>query len=174
MNKDKLYEMLNIESGIEFEYFENMSDLLECDEYIDADAIFVLIEESDIKVVKGLFETYFEDITESVPDEESELSALMEMMKMAFMGICDNGGNALTYDRLSEEIVKFREWFVFEDKVKKGDTMLNVRDALTNCRFNSLSGSKDRFDFSEALEYEIDEYAVSFEDTEEIEEDEEF
>lgn len=174
MNKGELFEMLNIESGIEFEYFDNMSDLLECDEYIDTDAIFALIEESDIKVVKGLFETYFEDIIESVPDEESEISALMEMMKMAFMGICDNGSNALTYDRLSEEIVKFREWFVFKDEVKKGDTLLNVRDALTNCRFNSLSGIKERFDFSQALEYDIDEYAISFEDVEDTEEYEEF
>ncbi|MBK5253074.1 MAG: hypothetical protein JJE03_01175 [Peptostreptococcaceae bacterium] len=175
MNKEKLFEMLDIESGAGFEYFDNMSDLLECDEYIDEDIIFLVMEEADINIVKGLFETYFEDITESVPDQEAEFVALMEMMKLAFMGICENGSNAVTYDKLSEEIVKFRNWFVFKKSVKRGDDLLNVRDALTNCRFNKLSGNEDRFDFTEALEYDLDEYAISIEEeTEDIEELEEY
>ena len=40
MDRDLLYQMLDIESPSDFQYFENLSDLLECDEYIEYDDLY--------------------------------------------------------------------------------------------------------------------------------------
>ena len=173
MNKEELFEALGIDRGEDFEYFDNMADLLEMEEYFDEKTLYLLLEDADMNILKGLFETYFDDIITFLPDYDTELNGLLEMIKLSFMGICSGGENAQTYDKLSEEIIKFRDWYVFSDKVKHNDNYLSVRDAITNCRFSKLSGGEDDFDFTDALEYDIDEYSISIEDMEEYEEFEE-
>jgi len=170
MNKEKLFETLGIEGGEDFEYFDNMADLLEMDEYYEEEVVYALLEDVDLTVLKGLFETYFDDLIDYLPEEDAELNSLFEMMKLAFMGLCNVGANAETFSRLSEEIVKFRDWYIFLENVDHDGKLLSVRDAIINCRFNKLSGNEEDFDFTGAMEYDIDEYAISLEDMEEYEE----
>ncbi|HKK96381.1 MAG TPA: hypothetical protein VJ916_08735 [Anaerovoracaceae bacterium] len=170
MNKEKLFETLGIEGESDFEYFDNMADLLEMDEEYSEEVVYALLEDVDLPTFKALFETYFDDLINNLPEKDTELNSLIEMMKLAFMGLCNGGANAETYERISEEIIKFRNWYVFDENVDHEGKFLSVRDAITNCRINKLSGNEEDFDFTEALEYDIDEYAISLEDMDEYEE----
>ncbi|MBF1331992.1 MAG: hypothetical protein HXM66_04355 [Mogibacterium diversum] len=45
MNRDELYQILDIVAPEEFEYYENLAALLEADELIDVQLILELIKE---------------------------------------------------------------------------------------------------------------------------------
>ena len=47
MDKDKLYQMLDIEEPEDFQYFENIASLLECDEEIRYDDLYALLKDVD-------------------------------------------------------------------------------------------------------------------------------
>ena len=61
MDRDKLYEILDIESPDEFEYYENLSALLEADEMIDSDLILALLKEIELEKLADMLESYFDE-----------------------------------------------------------------------------------------------------------------
>lgn len=67
MDRDELFTLLDIESGSQFEYFENFADFVESDCAISDDAVYELMREVDMKTFAELCESYFYDALESVP-----------------------------------------------------------------------------------------------------------
>ena len=65
---------------------------------------------------------------------------------------------------------RFHEWYIEEGKVaavneETGEsTNLSVRDALFQARACKLTDEVYRFDFSNATDYELSEYVMSFAD----------
>ena len=136
MTLEELYEILDIETGSEFEYFENFADLVECEEEID---IYNLME---------TIKRNFVGMAQAVSNEEDE--------------------NALV--RLADEIVKFRKWYSIDrscsctDPVKGTTFAETVRDAITDSRMEKIGGNELVYDFSQAADYELDEYIMTYGD----------
>ena len=59
MNREQLYEYLDIDTPADFEYFENMADLVEAEAEIPSEAVFPLFEGADKTVLEELFTNYF-------------------------------------------------------------------------------------------------------------------
>ena len=57
MNRDELYQILDIVAPEEFEYYENLAALLEADEVIDVQLILELVKELDMESLADMFET---------------------------------------------------------------------------------------------------------------------
>ena len=56
MNYEELLNDLDIEDPAEFEYFEAMADLVECDEYIEQEALFGVFAKADKEMLSGLLD----------------------------------------------------------------------------------------------------------------------
>ncbi len=173
MTLEELYEILDIETGSEFEYFENFADLVECEEEIEADLIYALLEEADLKVFSELVESYFYDVMENIPQDQIDIYNLMETIKRNFVGMAqavsnEEDENALV--RLADEIVKFRKWYSIDrscsctDPVKGTTFAETVRDAITDSRMEKIGGNELVYDFSQAADYELDEYIMTYGD----------
>ena len=54
MDKEKLYELLDIDTPTDFQYFENLAALLECEEDIEEQVLYSLVEEVDKQVLSDL------------------------------------------------------------------------------------------------------------------------
>lgn len=172
MTIEELYKILDLETGEDFQYFENMSDLIECNEDIESDLIYRLLEDIDLKTFAELTESYFYDVTESVPGDQIDLYNLIENVKRVFVGLCEASRNederALV--SLADEIDKYRKWYHDSDKVEvrnlsSGETRyLSVCDALTNSRLEKLEANDYAYDFSEVITYEIEEYIMTYAD----------
>ena len=61
MNFEELLDYLDLEEAGQFEYFEALADLVECQEPIEMEAIYKLFEGADKETVATLLEDYFED-----------------------------------------------------------------------------------------------------------------
>lgn len=174
MNKEELYEILDIESGEDFQYFENFADLVESSLDFGSEVIFQLLEDIDMPVFSELCENYFDEMLNNLPDDQTEIYLLITNIKNVLMGLAgaiaesEERDNLIT--KLADEIADFKSWYCEESRVecKNEDTgeitIVPVRDALTLYKLEKLGESSYAYDFAEALDYELDEYVMSFAD----------
>ena len=91
--------MLNIDSPADFQYFEDLAELLECEEEIEEKALAELLEEVDKIVLSDLIYNYFEEITDFLPGDAAETYGVMERVKQVLQE-----GNMLAADNDRENI----------------------------------------------------------------------
>ena len=172
MDRDELFELLDIESGADFQYFENFADLVECEADIESDVIYDMLEDVDLKTFNEICESFFYDTLESVPGDQIDLYNLLENIKRALIGLAEAARKEEDHAllQLADELNKFRNWYsvelhaecksVMQDKV----SYLAVRDALANARMEKLNGEEYAYDFSNAMEYELEEFVMTYAD----------
>ena len=172
MKFEALLDYLELEDASEFEYFENLADLVEADMEIEPELIYKLLEAVDLKIFAELVETYFEDVLNAVPEEAMELYTLLDSLKMALMGMARNIEEEKDLVLLSDEFSRFRSWYSVDSKVwvrdlsgsARSENCVALRDALTLARMEALGGEKYEYYFDEALNFELDQYTMSFAD----------
>ncbi len=167
MEFSHLFEILDIEEIEDFKYFDNLAALLETEEDLEFEEIYQLISQVDLESLSGLIKDYFEDMMSGIPDDETELFMLVDNIQRALLGICANPEDENQLVHLTEEICKFRNWYNFDTDVictnqKNGDKqILRIKDALIVYRMEKLRQARCFYDFSDCLNYELDEYVIS-------------
>ena len=170
LTKDALYELLDIDLPSDFQYFENLAALLECEDDIDEQVLAQLLDGVDKKTLAELIHNYFEEMTDFLPGDAAEAYGVLERIKFALMGLARNCDEEDLLSNLTEEIERFRIWYSVESRVYctsvlTGDEqVLPVRDAVTLARSENLTREKFEYDYSECLDYKLDEYIMNFGD----------
>lgn len=180
MNYDDLIAYLDIESGADIRFFDEVADLIESDEHIDYEALHQLFGEINADTVSALFDEYFNEITEGLPGEHTEMYSLLDQIRLELTGILRSfsGEDPDSLERITERFYRFRNWYVYDTEVSvlersgsgaAGDSasreyIQSVRDAIATARAARFSNEDYAFDFSTALDYDIDYYAMSFAD----------
>lgn len=178
MNYEELLSYLDLETPDEFEYFEAMADLVECEDYVEQEAVNALFTGADSTMIAQLLDEYFEDIMGGIPEDSEEIYALMEQIKLCLEGLISNAETEQDIRLFTSEFCKFTNWYSHEPLVEivpedGGEReFLCMRDALTYARLEKLGGNSYRYIFEEALEYELDGYTMSLADLAEPEEEE--
>lgn len=175
MNYDELLELLDIENPDEFQYFEHLADLMECDQRISYDALFELISQVDKITLAELIENYFEEIADALPDGGTEAYTLLKSVGLSLRGMLkpieddDEYGNKQIVTFV-EELDRFRNWYTIDSTIKctrKKDGITKEEtffEALVLARMENLNHEEYSYGFDEGLDYPLDEYVVSFGD----------
>lgn len=177
MTKEEIFKILDIEKGEDFKYFESFADLLETDENYTAEELFEVLKELDTEVLQEHAGTYFDQMQEAIPDDEAEFYTLTEDIRKEMTGlaeVCSQEDSGDDHDRavidLADEIVRFHEWHIDPNLVNATneetgeEESLSVRDALFRARAAKFTDEVYRFDFQDALDYELSEYVMQFSD----------
>ena len=177
MNYYELIDYLDIENGSEMQYFEEMAELIESDEHIDFDALLKLFEETDFETAASLIDEYFEDMTGGLPEEHADFFSLLDQIRMELTGLIRNASadDPDSVRSFTDRFYRFRNWYVHDTEVSVLERCYNedgedreyeqsVRDAIATARGAKLSGGEFSFDFSQAMDYDIDYYAMSVAD----------
>ncbi len=179
MTKEELYELLDIETAEDFKYVENVAQYLECEDEIDFGVLAALINVLDKDETAGLFDDYFEEIMEFIPEAETEIYGLFTNIRRSLTGMLKNADEVSTEAKIAEELERFRRWYSLDSKVYLTDqnTMTEfdttLRDALCEKRLENLGGKKYFYDFTEAMDYPLEEYVMTFGDMMKLAEDSE-
>ncbi len=170
MNREKLYEYLDIESPRDFEYFENMAALLECEEDIPYEEIYAIVESADRDNIALLIDNYFEELSDFYPDGDAEFYLLMDNIRRSLVGLAKNKDEDNVTANFAEELNRFRNWYSVDSKVVCSSVLTgqerieNLRDALILSRLEKLDGDKFYYDFDACRDYKLDDYIMSFAD----------
>lgn len=168
MNLEEVLELLEIDSPDEFEYFEHLAELLECSEEITYDAFFSVLREVESEALTELLESYFEDSLQGIPDEATDFYTLMTTIKQSLQGLVLDLSTLEQRRLFVDELYRFRTWYTFDSVVhctNLADGMTSdipVVEALSLYRLEKLGEVHYRYDFQDAMEFPIEEYAVSF------------
>ena len=162
MDKTELYRKLDIDTIDEFRYYENLSDLLEEDDYIEENLIRDLVKDVDKSVLAEHMDSFYEQFLGHIPDSESDLYMLVDNIGRAMTGLISEDMDKDEISLLSEEISRFRKWYVHDLHVHDRETGLDlsVRDARYNIVAAGFLGEKTDYDFRSALDYDIEGYDV--------------
>ena len=168
MLTEELLELLDIDVPEEFEYFEHLAELLECTEDISPEAFCAVLMEVDQKILTELLETYFEDVLQGIPEDALDFYTLMTTIRQSLLGLSMSTSQSDQRRFFAEELFRFRVWYVFDSvvycKSKTGGpaSAIPVCEALALYRLEKLGEEAFEYDFSEAMDYSLDEYSISF------------
>jgi len=166
MDYNELLAILDIDSPAELVYFEQFAELMELAADVPYETLLPLIEGMDAESLPELVEGYFEDVIKFVPDGEDELYTLLMNIATTLTTLAD-GGEEDSARVFAEELYKFRSWYLFESAVlvkelsDGGEREIPLMEALTCYRAQNFTDEDYMFDFSDALDYRLDEYVVS-------------
>lgn len=184
MDYDELLEYLGLEDPADFEYFENFADLVEGHKPILIGALYELLKGISEEVMPEVIEGYFEEALEACPDTEIDIYTLLELIKRTLIGLCQNAVDEKDLGFFADEILRFKEWFandsivIVKDKKTREEKQVTVMEALVISRLEKISEDEYDYDFSQSIDYAVDEniitYSIDDEDEYmEIEEDDE-
>lgn len=179
MTKEELYELLDIETAEDFKYVENVAQYLECEDEIEFRDMAELIRDLDKDEAAGLFDDYFDEIMDFIPEAETEVYSLFTNIRRSLTGLLKNADEVSTEAKITEELERFRRWYSMESRVYLSSSDLNgekeetLRDAIFDKRMESLGGDKYFYDFTEAMDYPLEEYVMTFGDMMKLAEDSE-
>ena len=166
MDKVRFYNILDIESPDEFKYYENLSALLEEDEFIEENLIKDLLKDVDKEKLAEHFDSYFEAFLDHLPEHETEMYITVDSIRRLFDGMIYDGMTGEDISALASEISKFRKWYVHDlnafDRLSGSE--LSVRDARYDIAAAKLLGDDADHDFRLALDYGLDGYDVRLAD----------
>ena len=170
VNREELYELLDIEEPADFQYFETIASLLECEEEIPYEELYALLQAVDRGELAMLIEDYFEEIVDFLPEDDAEFYLLIDQIRRSLKGLARGSGEESVLASLTEELDRFRLWYSLKSQVgcKNLDSgeeeICCLRDALALARLEKLEGERYSFDFSSARGYPLDDYIASFAD----------
>ena len=170
MTKQELYELIDIDSPSDFQYFENLAAFLECDEELEYEGVAALIKDVEKDTLAQLLGDYFEEMSDFLPESETELYTIFDNVRRSLVGMSKSCDDETTQTKLADEMERFRRWYSIESSVSltnlgtADEEEMTLRDALVCARLEALEGTKYQYDFSECSDYELDEYIVSFGD----------
>ncbi|MCI9596293.1 MAG: hypothetical protein HFE75_03145 [Firmicutes bacterium] len=172
MKLEKLLEFLELEDPSEFEYFENLADLMETDMVIEPEIMYQLLETVDMEAMGEMIENYLNEILNALPEDAMEMYQLLDSVRMAFVGMAKHLEEERDLVLFADELTRFRNWYslystvwvreIVEDIPREKE--MPLRDALTLVRMEQLGGEKYDYIFEEAMDFEMDQYAVTFAD----------
>ena len=160
MKLQKLMEMLNMEDLADFEYFEQLADLLEYEDEIPFDLFYTILSQVEREVIGELLENYMDELSDNLPDETTELFTLIETIKQRLLLLAENLEEPNIRRTFTEELYRFRMWFIKPDAVSVDGASCSLLDAVTLYRAEKLGENKHQYDFEDCLDYQMDEISM--------------
>ncbi len=150
------------------EYFEEFANLIETEETVEYEDIYEALKDSLAEDVGEIIENYMDELENAIPDPEQDLYMLVENIKTGMLFLCENIEDDSTRSQLTEEIYKFRNWYVNESNSFVDGKETTVIDAIATARANKITGEESDYDFTGALNYELKDFSFSLGNFKEI------
>ncbi|MDR2132791.1 MAG: hypothetical protein LBP30_05525 [Clostridiales Family XIII bacterium] len=169
MEIDELLKLIEIENPEEFGFFEYYAELVENERDIPFEPLRELFSGVDKRVLAELTEGYFEEALTGVPDDQTEFYALLDSIGRNMTRLARRAENR-GLDLFTEEFLRFRQWYVFDDDVRcenkdsRAQSETSVCEALTLSRLERLGGPDHFFDFGDCMRYPLAASVHSFDD----------
>lgn len=165
MERDEIFDLLEMDYPEDFEYFEQFADLIELAEEISFADFHELLSEVETELLGEFVETYMEELLEALPDDAEEafikLSAVQQMLEL----LAENEDDRANF---AKELYRFRNWFHSTGPVLIDGEPASPMDALFGTRADKFTGEAHLYDFSGIADYEIERLSMDIGTFEEI------
>lgn len=166
MERDRLFEKLDIENPEDFKYYENLDALIEEEEHIEEELIKEVLSYADSGLLSEHINSFFDSFISNIPDDETELHIIVESFMRNISNQIFDDMTDEDFGELAKDIYKFRDWYVIEhNAVDESSGMeLSVRDARYEIMAAGFLGDDISIDFGKAISSGPDSYEVRLSD----------
>ena len=171
MDRERLFEKLDIDSPEEFKFYENFDALIEDEEHIEEELIKEVLSCADADLLSDHVESFFDSFLGNIPDKETELYIIVESFKRNISALVFEEMQDEDISELAKDIYKFRNWYAIEHNAKDENSgeELSVRDARYEIAAAALLGDEVSIDFGRAITSGPDSYGIKVSDLAAIE-----
>ncbi|NCB41828.1 MAG: hypothetical protein EOM59_04335 [Clostridia bacterium] len=169
MERIELMDMLDMEELYDFEYFEQLADLLECEEDIPFELFFEVISEASGETMSELIGIYMEELSDNIPDCSAELFTIVETIKQRLLLLSETLQEEETKRTFAEELYRFRQWYTDPYGATANQEPCSILEAITLRRAENIGGEKMKYNFENSLNYKLEEISIGLGAFEKIE-----
>ena len=160
MERDELFDLLEIDRPEQLEYFEQFAELLENEGEIAFDDMYEVLSSASAENIGEFSENYFEELMNALPDSEQAAFAKLDAIQQRLMLLAaDEGENARRL--FVQEFYRFRDWYHTPGPVIVNGLSMTPMEALFECRADKLTGAEQKYDFSGFDSYELEELSMN-------------
>jgi len=153
--------MLDIDEPADLEYFEQLADLIECDEKIEYDDLFSAVSGVSAMNMGEFAENYFEEILKFLPDNSEDIYSVFTSIQQHWMMIAENLESGEGYRQLADELDRFRSWYHDKSLALIDGKPASVCEAVFECRADKLQNTAHEYEFINAMGYEPEELTMN-------------
>lgn len=166
MDRERLFEKLDIDKPEDFKFYENFEALMEEDEHVEEEHMREIFEAADLEMISDHINSFFESFSSNIPEDETELAIILETFKNNISSAASSGKTHDSLAGLASEIYRFRRWYALEHNAfnEGSGTDLSVRDARYDILAAKLLGEDINIDFGRAITSGPDSYEVRIKD----------
>ena len=148
MTKTELYELLEIDSPADMEYFEQMADLLETEEEISEELFRHALSEIRPENAGEFAENYVGELMNALPEgvAAEELTEALDAMQQRLMLLAEDLDGAAVRQDFADELYKLRNWLHDEEGVLVDGEPLTMLQAFTEMRAEKLGAASHTYD----------------------------
>ena len=148
MTKEELYDLLEIDTPADLEYYEQMADLLETEEEISRDLFRHALSEIRAENAGEFAENYVGELMNAVPDgvPADGLTEALDAMQQRLMLLAEDLDEAQAREDFAEELYKLRNWLHDEEGVLVDGEPLPMLQAFTEMRAEKLGAASHTYD----------------------------
>ncbi len=161
MTKAELYDLLELDTPADFQYFEQFAELLETNQEVTEDQFMDVLSMVDAETMSELVENYFNELSAHLPDESQDLYGLVDSIQQRLKLLAEGIDDGIFRRNLAEELCRFKEWYTEQVNVLVDNEYYTVFEAVTLRREEKLGGPKHRYNFDQALNYELSELSMN-------------
>jgi len=161
-------DILGIDSPDEFAYFDHMADLLEYEGEIPFETFYHILADASPETLAEIISLYFEDILTGVHDDGVEFYTLLTTIQKSLEGLAEKSSDPDVRRYFAEELYRFRNWYNEQGLIKiqylRPDKQIQsntILEALSLYRVQKFVDEEYAYDYQDALDYPIDDYAMS-------------
>ena len=140
MTKEELYDLLEIDTPADMEYFEQMADLLETEEEISPELFRDVLSQIQAENAGEFAENYVGELINALPEGVSaeDLAEALDAMQQRLMLLAEDLDEALAREDFITELYKLRNWLHDEEGVLVDGEALTMLQAFTEMRAEKL------------------------------------
>ena len=140
MTEKELYDLLEIDSPEDMEYFEQLADLLETDEEISEDLFRHALSAIRAENAGEFTENYLKEMTDAIPDgcSAEELTEALGAMEQRLLLLAEDLEEDQNRDDFITELFKLRNWLHEEAGATIDGDPCTLLEAFTEMRAEKL------------------------------------
>lgn len=161
MTLSELYDIIELDSPEELEYFEQFAELIECEKDIPFDLFYTVLSQAPAEKMTELTGNYMEDLSNGLPDNLEDLYTLLDSIQQRLLLLCETLDEGDTRRDYVQELYRFRQWFHKENGAAIDGHSCTVMDAIGDARSCQFSGEEHDYDFGPSMNYELGELSLN-------------
>ena len=153
MDRDELFELLEMNDPGDFGYFEQFAELMECEDEVEYDDFYEALSLVSADTLAEINENYFTELDRAFPDDCDDFYEILQSVKDNLSHLVSEADDEVYRREYVNQLYRFHEVFTKADGASVDGRPVSVMEALAEYRASRIDHTDHKYDFGNSLDY---------------------